>query len=71
MANLLKTKLKELNEPYKKSINALLKEMDLFNLNLVKILFTTERKQKYVPKNEAQVIKYAMYNTKLVAWILT
>lgn len=44
--------------------------MDMFNINLMKILYTTERKQKYVPKHEANVIKYAMYNTKLVSWLL-
>lgn len=44
--------------------------MDMFNINLLKILFTTERKQKYVPKHEAQVIKFAMYNTKLISWLL-
>lgn len=42
----------------------------MFNINLLKILFTTERKQKYVPKHEAQVIKFAMYNTKLISWLL-
>lgn len=42
----------------------------MFNLNLLKILFTTDRKQKYVPRHEAQVIKFAMYNTKLVSWLL-
>ena len=45
--------------------------MDMFNKNLLKILATTELEQKYVPVNEAKVIKYAMFNTKLVSWILT
>lgn len=45
--------------------------MDMFNANLLRILFTTERKQKYVPKNEALVIKFAMYNTKLVSWLVS
>lgn len=44
--------------------------MDMFNINLLKILYLTELKQKYVPKHEAQVIKYAMFNTKLVSWML-
>ena len=42
----------------------------MFNLNLLKILYTTQRKQKYVPKDEAHVIKYAMYNTKVVSWLM-
>lgn len=43
----------------------------MFNFNLLKILYTTERKQKFVPKSEAFIIKYAMHNTKLVSWLLT
>jgi len=45
--------------------------MDIFNINLLKILYTTERKQKYVPLREAKVIKYSMLNTKIVSWMLS
>lgn len=45
--------------------------MDIFNINLLKILYTTERKQKYVPLREAKIIKYAMLNTKIVSWMLS
>ena len=44
--------------------------MNLFNMNLLKILDTSERKEKFVPKVEADVIKYAMFNTKVVSWLL-
>lgn len=44
--------------------------MDIFNINLLKILYTTERKQKYVPLNEVKIIKYAMLNTKIVSWMV-
>lgn len=40
--------------------------MDVFNINLLKILYTTQRKQKYVPLHEAKIIKFAMFNTKLI-----
>ena len=44
--------------------------MDVFNMNLLKIIDTSERKQKFVPRIEAHVIKYAMFNTKVVSWLL-
>ena len=66
----LKEELKKLIGPYRNQIQTLRKEMDMFNKNLLKILDTTELEQKYVPIHEAKVIKYAMFNTKLVSWML-
>lgn len=44
--------------------------MDYFNSNLLKILGQAEQIQKFVPKKEAEVIKYAMFNTKLLSWMV-
>lgn len=39
-------------------------------MNLLKILGNCQVKQKFIPENDAIVIKYASYNTMLVSWIL-
>lgn len=44
--------------------------MNIFNMNLLKILGNCEFKQKYIPDNDSLIIKYASYNTLLVSWIL-
>lgn len=44
--------------------------MDLFNINLLKVLDTAERVEKFVPKIEANVIKYSSFNTKVVSWLI-
>ena len=66
----LKKALAESEAAYKKELRELRREMDVFNMNLLKILDTSERKEKFVPKVEANVIKYAMFNTKVVSWLL-
>ena len=39
-------------------------------MNLLKILEYSERKQKYVPKDDSVLIRYANSNTLLVSWML-
>ena len=69
--SILKEKFKQKKQAYDNKLKELRKDMDIFNINLLKILFTTERKQKYVPLREAKVIKYSMLNTKIVSWMLS
>lgn len=42
--------------------------IQLFNHNLIKIISKADRKQKYVPKREAEIIKYSMFNKRLLSW---
>jgi hypothetical protein len=33
-------------------------------------LTKAERKPRYVPKREAEIIKYSMFNKKLLSWMM-
>lgn len=44
--------------------------MDRFNSNLIRLLDTSNRKQKYVPKRETETIKYSNLNVNFIEWLL-
>jgi hypothetical protein len=41
-----------------------------FQHNLVKIVEQGELKERYVPRKDAEIIKFAAYNTKFMSWML-
>lgn len=57
-------------EQYQKELRNVKNHIELFNHNLIKILAHAERNEKYVPKKEAEIIKYSMFNKKLLSWMV-
>ncbi len=44
--------------------------MHKFQHNLIKIIEQAELTERYVPRNDAEIIKFASYNTKFMSWML-
>lgn len=44
--------------------------MHRFQHNLIKIVEQGELCERYVPRNDAEIIKFAAYNTKFMSWML-
>lgn len=41
-----------------------------FQHNLIKIIDQAELSERYVPRKDAEIIKFAAYNTKFMSWML-
>jgi hypothetical protein len=66
----LKEALQNERENYQNELNNLINSMYRFQHNLVKIVEQGELKERYVPRKDAELIKFAAYNTKFMSWML-
>jgi hypothetical protein len=66
----LKEALQGERENYQNELNNLINSMYRFQHNLVKIVDQGELKERYVPRKDAEIIKFSAYNTKFMSWML-